>query len=136
MHWRDLLDLLSSALDNVTRLKTQDEIPDVNFVTLAHRRCLRDLSAVHIRAVGALQIGHDEATVTKQKASVVFRNVALREHQIIALNPSDADLVLVIEFAALGSALLTDDHREHVVPSQRTPAPPTLNRQWPLVCAI
>ena len=44
---------------------------------------------------------------------MVLRDVALREHQVVALHAADVDLVLVEGFATLGAPLLADDDREH-----------------------
>jgi hypothetical protein len=46
---------------------------------------------------------------------VVLGDVALREHEIVALNPADVDLVLVEGLLALGAPLFADDDREHSV---------------------
>src|SRR5262249_24170316 len=71
------------------------------------------LAAVDVRAVRALQIGDDDAPVAEEQASMSFGNIALGQHEIVALHATDVDLVLVEDLATLGSALLTDDDREH-----------------------
>src|SRR5262249_38286171 len=48
---------------------------------------------------------------------VVLRHVALREHQVVALDAPDVDLVLVEGLPTLGAPFLADDDREHSVPS-------------------
>jgi hypothetical protein len=50
------------------------------------------------------------------QARVMLRDIALRDHQVVALDAPDVDLVLVEGIASLRAALLVDDHREHSVP--------------------
>jgi hypothetical protein len=45
----------------------------------------------------------------------MLRNVPLREHQVVALDAPDVDLVLVEALAALGAAFFADDDREHAI---------------------
>ena len=99
------------------RLEAEDEVADVDLVALADDRRLRDLPAVDVRAVGALQVGDDEPAVAEEEARVVLRDVALREHQVVALDAPDVDLVLVEGLPTLGAPLFADDDREHSGPS-------------------
>src|SRR5207253_418490 len=98
--------------------ETDDEVADVDLVALADDRRLRDLAAVDVGAVRALEVGDDEATVPEEQPRVVLGDVPLREHQIDALHAADVDLVLVERLAALGSALFADDDREHSGPGR------------------
>src|SRR5262245_31219467 len=51
-------------------LDPQDEITNVDLVPLAHDRGLGDLPPVDVCAVRALEVGHDEPTVTIEEPSV------------------------------------------------------------------
>ncbi len=99
----------------VTRLEAQDEVADVDLVAFANDGRLRDLAAVDVSAVGAFEIGDDEAPVAKEEPGMVLRHVALGEHQVIALHPPHVDLVPIEGLATFGSPLLADDDREHSV---------------------
>ena len=103
------------------RLEAQHEVADVDLVALADDGRLRDLPAVDVRPVGALEVRDDEPPVTEEQARVVLRHVALREHQVVALDAPDVDLVLVEGLPTLGAAFLADDDREHSVPSGGAP---------------
>ena len=94
-------------------LEAEHEVADVDLVALADDRRLGDLPTVDVRAVGALQVGDDEAAVAEQQPGVVLRDVPLREHEIVALDAADVDLVLVERLLALCAALFADDDREH-----------------------
>jgi hypothetical protein len=110
-------------------VEAEYEVADVDLVALAHDGGLRDLPAVYVRAIRALQIRDDEATVAKEKPSVMLGYVAFREHQIVALDAADVDLALVEGLFALRAALLADDDREHsVVPRHDSHEA----REWPV----
>src|SRR5262249_46979388 len=85
----------------------------VNLVALAHDGRLRDLAAIDVRPVGALEVGDDEATVTEKEPRMFLGNIALREHEVVALYAANVDLVLVEELSTLGPPFFADDNREH-----------------------
>ena len=94
-------------------LEPQDEVADVDLVSLADDGRLGDLAPVHVRPVRTLQIGHDEPAVAIEKACVMLGHVPLREHQIVALHSANVDLVFFEALSPLGPALLVNDYREH-----------------------
>ena len=76
----------SSASEPAPRLEAQHEVADVDLVALADDRRLGDLASVDVGPVGALRDPDDEAAVTEEQARVVLRDVALRQHQVVALH--------------------------------------------------
>src|SRR5439155_25224831 len=85
------------------KLDAQHEVTDVDLVSLAHDGRLRDLAPIDVRAVGALEIGDDDAPVAEQEPRMALGNIALREHEVVALHTPDVDLVLVEDLATLRS---------------------------------
>src|SRR5258706_9434888 len=73
--------LLSYGRAGAVRLQAEDEVSDVNLVAFADDRGLRDLSAVDVGPVRALEVRDDEAAVAEEEARVMFRDVPFREHQ-------------------------------------------------------
>ena len=63
------------------QLDAQNEIADVDAITFAHDRRLRDATSIDVRPVRAVQISHDEATVAIDQTSVPFRHIPLRQRQ-------------------------------------------------------
>jgi hypothetical protein len=91
------------------QLDAKYEVADVDLVAFANDRRLRDLAAVDVSSVGALQVGDDESSVAKQQTRMPLGDVSLRKGKVIALNAADVDLRLVKRLSALGSAFLTDN---------------------------
>src|SRR5690606_31693710 len=75
-------------------------------------RGLCDAPTIHVRPVGAVQIGDDEPAVPKQEACVPLGDVALRQHQFVTLNPPDIELGGVECLPALSSPFFADDNGE------------------------
>ena len=94
-------------------VEAEHEVADVDLVPFTNDRRLRDLPAVHVRAVRALEVGHDEPTIAVEESRVMLRDVPLREHQVVPLNAPDVDLVLVEPLSSLSASLLADDDRKH-----------------------
>ncbi len=94
-------------------LDAHDEVADVDLVGLLHDERARDLAAVDVRAVGALQVDDDELAVLEHDARVALRHVALGQDDVVPLHPPDGDLRFVEHDAALLAALLGDQDREH-----------------------
>ena len=94
-------------------LDAHDEVADVDLVALADDGGLGDLAPVDVGAVGALQVGDDEAAVPAEQPGVALGDVALGQHQVVALDAPDVDLGALERLAPLGAALLADDDREH-----------------------
>jgi len=58
-------------------------------------------------------VGDDEPPIPVDEARMPLRHVALRQHQIVALDAADADLRLVERLALLRTTLLADHDGEH-----------------------
>jgi hypothetical protein len=86
---------------------SQDEVADVNFVRIFYDKRTRDLSAVDVRAVGALEIDNDELSIFENDPSMSLGDIALRQDNIVALNTPNCDLCFVEVQAALVPALLS-----------------------------
>lgn len=65
--------------------------------------------AVDVGAVGAFQVDDDELAFFEDDLGVAFGDVAFGENDIVSLDPSDGDLVLV-ELQSLGFSTLFLDH--------------------------
>jgi hypothetical protein len=93
---------------------TEDEIADVDLVVLFDDERAGDLSAVYIRAVGALQVDDDELAVLEHDASVPLGNVALRQDDVVSLHATDRHFGLVVFVTTLVPTLFGHHDREHV----------------------
>ena len=94
-------------------IERHDEVADVDLIAGLHDERRRDLATIHVGAVRALQIHHDEAVVFEDDARVALRDVALGKDDVVPLDTTDRDLVLIEIEGALRSTLLRDDDFEH-----------------------
>ena len=97
----------------VTHVDGDHEVTDVDLVTRTNHRRRRDATAVEIGAVGALQVGNEEAPLPAEHLRVTLGDVALRQDDVIPRDAANGDLVLV-ELHPLGrSPLLRHVQRQH-----------------------
>jgi hypothetical protein len=94
-------------------LDAEDEVPDVDLVVLFDDEGTRDLAAVDVRPVRALEVDNDELAVLEHDARVALGHVALGQDDVIALDAADRDLRLVEIQTALLAAFFRHRDREH-----------------------
>src|SRR5207248_1330041 len=92
---------------------TDDEVADIDLVRILDDERTRDLAAVDVGAVRALEIDDDELAVLEHDARVALGHVALGQNDVVALHPTDGDLGLVEHHAALLAAFFLDVYGEH-----------------------
>lgn len=91
----------------------QNEIADIDLVTVFDDQWRRDLAAVDVSAVGAFEVDDDELAVLQHDTGVTFRNVSLGQNDVIALDPPDSHLGFVELEATLVSTFFGDDDGKH-----------------------
>src|SRR5262249_54087789 len=107
-------------------LDAKHEVSNVDLVAFADDRRLGDLPPVDVRSVRALQVGDDDASVAEKQPRMALGDIALRQHEVVALHAAHVDFMLVECLATLGSPLLANDDRKHarmkMAPKERSPA--------------
>src|SRR5262249_61877597 len=93
-------------------IDADDEVADVDLVGVLDDERARDLSAVDVRPVGALEIDDDELAVFEHDARVALRDVAFGQDNVVALHTTDGDLGLVEHHAALLATLFLNIYGE------------------------
>ncbi len=95
-------------------LHRENEVCDVDLVALLEWVGRRDLPAVDPGAVRGVEIHDDRLVVLQRKSRVLLRHVALREHDVVALNAPDSQLRLREIEPSPRAPLIGDHHRVHI----------------------
>ena len=104
---------LGPRLLRLLALDLQYKVPNVDLVGFINGLLGIDLAAIDVGAIRALEIDDIQIIVSQKDTAVLFGDVSLGQHDIIALHTPDGDLGLGEVVLGLLPTFFADRNAEH-----------------------